>query len=264
MAFGMFLKRVYTCIIIRDNKRSSSGRAVNRPPAVERGDVVIENRPKSRPGRTNVIFARRTPAERFSSGAARSPAISAQQKRRTTVKRNDYYYDGTRRHPAPNANRRTRALPTKPKTRRAPLSDTRAAPSSCGVNIPEHERANVAVFAPKRAPRTAGLYCIRADGKHTTRTLLGRVFDFLGDVVEVVPTVVRPQARVKRGGHVAHAASGVFEIVPEVFGTPLEYLAHATGDDHDDGDEFRGRESVLHAGGQVHAVAVYVRDDHCQ
>lgn len=92
--------------------------------------------------------------------------------------------------------------------------------------------------------------------------LLRRVFYFLGDVIEIVPTVVRPQSRVKRGGHIAHAGSRVVEIIPKVFRTSLEDFVHSSGDHDENGDEFSRRECILHAGGQVHAVAVYVRDDH--
>lgn len=93
--------------------------------------------------------------------------------------------------------------------------------------------------------------------------ILRRVFYFFGDVIEIIPTVVRPQSRVECRGHVANTRRRVAEIIVKVFGVPLENLVHAAGDNNENRDEFRCRESILHSSGQVDAVAVYVRDDHC-
>lgn len=93
--------------------------------------------------------------------------------------------------------------------------------------------------------------------------LLRRVFYFFGDVVEIVPTIVRPQSRVKRRRHVTHACGRVFKIIPKVFGTSLHNLVHTPGDNHENSYQLRSRERVLHSGGQVYAVAVYVRNYHC-
>lgn len=92
--------------------------------------------------------------------------------------------------------------------------------------------------------------------------LLRWVFYFFRDVIEIVPTIVRPQSRVKRRRHVTHACGRVFEIIPKVFGTSLNDFVYTPGDHHENSYQLRSRKRVLHSGGQVYAVAVYVRDNH--
>lgn len=76
---------------------------------------------------------------------------------------------------------------------------------------------------------------------------LARVLDLLGDVVEVVPPVVRPQAGVEGGRDRPQRRRRAGKCILQVLRVALEQLVGAAADDDQHRDQFCRGEDVLYS-----------------
>lgn len=88
------------------------------------------------------------------------------------------------------------------------------------------------------------------------RQVLAGILDLLGDIVEIVPAIVCPEASVKcrrNGANIRHRPT---KCIRQMLRVALEELPGAAADHNDHGHQFGRREDVLHGHAQIDAVAI--------
>lgn len=92
--------------------------------------------------------------------------------------------------------------------------------------------------------------------------VLARILDLLRHVVQIVPTVVRPQAGVESGRDRTQRRRSAAKCILQMLRVALAQLVRTATDHDQHRDQLRRRKHVLHGHAQVHAVAIHEQDAH--